>query len=368
MTNVHNHRRRVRLLLAAVTLSVLAACGSDGPETGSANPTSDTATAPPTAFDATDVKLTLLAYDSFVAPEALATFTAETGITVTVAAAGDTGTMVNKALLTAGNPEGDVLWGLDSTLLSRALATDVFTPYLSTAGPIAPEALALVPGGEVTPVNTSDVCLNVDIAWFDTKGLVAPTSLEELTDPAYKDLLVVQNPATSSPGLAFMLATIANFEPSGFIDYWSKLRENGVLVVDSWDAAYYTEFTAGGGDGSRPIAVSYASSPPFSVVDGVASTATVDAACYRIVEFAGVLRGSEHEAEARQLIDFMVSEAFQAQLPDSNYVYPVRVGTPLPELFATFGKPSTAPLMVPPGDIDANREQWIDEWTSAVVG
>jgi thiamine transport system substrate-binding protein len=363
-----------RQLVTAAMLTLVAACSN-----GKADSTADSITATGAAAAPIDTasdtstststsEITLLAYESFAAPEALNAFTAETGIKVTIAKVGDTGTLVNKAILTAGNPEGDVLWGVDSTLLSRALGNDVFDPYLSTAGPIDPMALGLVPDGQVTPVDSGDVCLNVDLGWFAGRNINPPKTLAELTEPAYSDLTVVENPATSSPGLAFLLATIAEFGPEGYVDYWKQLKANGVLAVDSWDAAYYTEFTAGGGAGSRPIVVSYASSPPFGVVDGKATTASVDASCYRIVEFAGVLRGTEHPAEARKLIDFMVSEAFQAELPDTNYVYPVRVGTPLSELFEKFAKPVETPLSLTPQDIDANRDAWIEQWTKTIIG
>jgi thiamine transport system substrate-binding protein len=362
-----SHRSGWMAVLAGV---LLAGCsGSDNAQPAASSAPSattvDSAAGPGT--EASGASIVLLAYDSFVPPASLAAFTAETGIEVTISNGGDTGTLVNKAILTAGNPEGDVLWGLDSTLLSRATSSDVFDPYLSTAGPLDPATLALVPDGQVTPVDTGDVCLNVDLGWFETKGIALPATLADLVEPEYKDLLVVENPATSSPGLAFLLATVASFGPDGFADYWTQLRDNGVLAVDSWDAAYYTEFTAGGGGGSRPIVVSYASSPPFGVIDGKATTASVDAACYRVVEFAGVLRGTEHPNEARQLIDFMISDAFQAELPNTNYVYPVRTGTLLPGVFEQFGQPSTQPLMVAPADIDANRDAWIEQWTKAVL-
>ena len=185
-----------------------------------------------------------------------------------LASGGDSGTVISKAILTAGNPEGDVLWGLDNTLLSRAVSeSGLFVPYESTElAKLDPATTALVPGHEVTPVDTGDVCLNYDKAWFSEQNLTPPASLDDLIKPEYKDLLVVENPSTSSPGLAFLLASVAKFGPTGFVHWWTSLRSNGVTVVDSWDAAYYNEFTAGGGDGKKPIVVSYASSLPATIV------------------------------------------------------------------------------------------------------
>ncbi len=127
---------------------------------------------------------TLVTYNSF--PEAdtslndaLAAFTDETGIAVEVLRAGDTGTMVSKAVLTAGNPEGDVMFGVDNTFLSRVVDADVFEPYEAEGLDAVPDELrALVPDGEATPVDFGDVCINYDIAWFDEHGLDPPADLD----------------------------------------------------------------------------------------------------------------------------------------------------------------------------------------------
>lgn len=345
----------------AVFVVMLAACGDDsGTGTGDAGGSTT---------------VVLLAYDSFVAPDALDTFTEETGIEVEVARGGDAGTLVNKAILTAGNPEGDVLWGLDNTLLSRAVDADVFVPHEAADLGLVDDAITgLVPNHEVTPVDTGDVCINVDSAWFSERGVTPPVALDDLTSPAMRGLTVVPNPATSSPGLAFLFATVAHFGEDGFEDYWASLRDNDVLVVDSWDAAYFGEFTAGGGGGDRPIVVSYASSPPATIVlaeeprPTEPTTRSLDDTCFRQVEFAGVLRGTEHEDEAKSLVDFLLSESFQSELPLTNFVYPLRQGVELPEVFEQFGRPAPSPLTLDPADIDANRETWIEAWTQTVLG
>jgi len=358
------------LLLACCLAPVVASCSDDSPRVTPA-----------------PVTLTLVAYDSFPKDgtslnEALAAFTTDTGIGVKVVTAGDAGTMVTKAVLTAGNPEGDVMWGVDNTLLSRALDGNVFTPYESTGIGTVPDAFtALVPGNELTPVDYGDVCINYDISWFVDHGVPPPATLADLAEPAYRDLLVVQNPATSSPGLAFLLATVAQFgegasgeagagEP-GWQQYWAQLRANGVEVVDSWDSAYYERFSGSGG-GDRPLVVSYGSSPPAEVVFADpprddAPTAVVPATCFRQVEFAGVLRGSRHEAEAGQLVDFLLSERFQQELPLNLFVYPARSGVALPDVFTRFAVAPEQPLTLDPTTIAANRERWQDQWTTIVL-
>lgn len=378
-TRALRRHRRVRGTLAAVVTGavLVAACGGDD---GASSPTATTA-APatdPTATTASTASITLVAYDSFpvggtAIGAALDEFTADTGIEVTVLSAGDTGTMIAKAALTAGNPEGDVLWGVDTTFLSRALDADVFEPYTATGADELPSALRdLAPGGEVTPVNFGDVCVNVDLGYFAAADLPLPTSLEDLTDPAYRDLLVVQNPATSSPGLAFVLATIAHFGEEAWLGYWEDLRANGVAVSDGWTEAYYDRSTwAGGGD--RPLVVSYGSSPPAEVVFADpprddAPTGVIESTCFRQVEFAGVLRGTSEPDAARALVDFLISERFQSELALELFVYPVNPDVALPEVFTAHAVVPDTPRSVDPDRIDDRRADWIDAWTDAVLG
>lgn len=126
-------------------------------------------------------------------------------------AAGDAGTLVNQLVLTADSPLGDVVFGVDNTFASRAVEAGVFEPY--TPADLDPSVTALVGEGleGLTPIDQGDVCLNVDTAWFDAEGVEPPSTFEDLLDPAYRDLTVVANPATSSPGFAMLLATVAAF-------------------------------------------------------------------------------------------------------------------------------------------------------------
>jgi thiamine transport system substrate-binding protein len=352
----------VKRLFAVIALAAVAvSCGSDA--SSSENP----------------APITLVAYDSFP-PEktslnaALDEFTKSTGIAVKIVIAGDAGTMVTKAKLTAGNPEGDVMFGVDNTFLSAALDDKIFDKYEPNGSDaIATNLTALVPGHELTPVDFGDVCINYDINWFTTNNLKPPNSLDDLLKPEYKDLLVVENPSTSSPGLAFLMATIVHAGETGWQEYWKALRANGVEVVDGWTDAYYGEFSGSAGStGKRPLAVSYGSSPPSEVIFADpprtdAPTGVVESTCFRQVEFAGVLRGTEHETEARKLVDFLISPAFQKELALNLFVYPSRTDIALPAEFTKFAVVPATPLTIDPAEISANRQQWQDEWTTIVL-
>lgn len=317
----------------------------------------------------------LMTHDSFFLPEsALTSFERQHGARLEVFQAGDAGSMVNQAILTAERPLADVLYGIDNTFLSRALEADIFEPYRSAdLDEVSPE-LILDARNRVTPIDRADVCLNVDVAGLADRGLEPPTELADLADPAYRGTLVVEDPATSSPGLAFLLATVATFgelEEGGWRAYWRALRENDVAIASGWEEAYYGIFSGGAGEGDRPIVVSYATSPAAeagSGSDGDGSpTAAVTAGCFGQIEFAGILAGTEQPVLARALIDHLLSEAVQAELPLSMYVYPARVGVDLPPAFERHALPPESPLTLDPGAIDAGRERWIREWTETVL-
>jgi len=319
----------------------------------------------------------LVTHDSFAVSDGVRkAFERESGLTLRILQAGDAGEVVTKALLTAGNPQGDVLFGVDNTLLSRALDGDVFEAYESPGLEDVDPEQVLDPEHRVTPIDKGDVCLNYDKVWFAERGVARPGFMRDLVEPRYKSLLVVQNPATSTPGLAFMLATIARFGEGGWRNYWRKLRENDVLVVDGWEEAYTARFSgAAGSKGNRPIVVSYSSSPVAEVIFRTprpteAPTVVMGESCFRQIEFAGVLRGARNAEGGRKLIDFMLSRRFQEDVPLSMFVFPVNKFATLPPAFVKYAgslSPPTAPLDLPPEEIEANRDDWVREWTDIVV-
>lgn len=325
-----------------------------------------------------EVTLKLVTYDSFPEKDAgvnkaLSEFEKETGIKVKIVNAGDAGTMVSKAVLTSGKPEGDVIFGVDNTLLSRALKGDIFKPYISQGSKnMSTEFTKLIEKSAVTPVDYGDVCVNYDVDWFSEKNLEVPASLEDLAKPEYKDLLAVEDPASSSPGLAFLLATIDRFGEDKFIDYWQELRDNGVEVSNSWDTAYYQLFSGSAGKGKFPMVVSYATSPAAEIIYAekdadVAPTASITDTCFRQVEFAGILRGTKHEEQAGKLIDFLISEKFQKEIPLSLFVYPTLDSVEIPKEFKEFAVEPIRAVGLTPKVIEANSEKWIESWTQTVL-
>jgi thiamine transport system substrate-binding protein len=318
--------------------------------------------------------LKLIAHDSFASAAAeigaFDGFTDETGIGVEIIAAGDAGTLVNQAVLTKDNPLADVLFGVDDTFLSRALDEDIFVVYESRQiANVDPDLVD--PTNRVTPINFGDVCINYDKEWFERTKIQVPSTLADLRANLYAMHLTVEHPATSSPGLAFMFATIAEFGEDGWLDYWADLRTAEVNVVSDWDSAYYGDFVRYGGRSS--MVVSYASSPPAEVIfatepTDVAPTGVIEAGCYRQVEYAGILAGTEYPGAAGKLVDYMLSIEFQELVPLTWFVFPANQKAALPQVFLDNTVIPENPARFDAAYIAENRDRWIDEWIEVMEG
>jgi thiamine transport system substrate-binding protein len=330
--------KTIRVLVVAICVAALASCTSSGSS-------SDT--------DATPKQVVLLAYDSFTPEEGIFNdFTAATGAQVKVVTSGDSGSLISKAILTAGNPEGDVLWGLDNTLLSRAQKADLLKSY--------------------EPVDFGDICVNADKKWFANKNLPLPQSFEDFAHPRYKNQLVVQDPVSSSPGLGFLLGTIAHFGESGWESYWRSLTQNGVRIVPDWTTAYTVEFSGSSGQGKYPLVVSYGSSPPAEVLYSPTPiaeppTAVIESTCFRQTEYVGALRGTQNPLLAQKLVDYLLDVKFQESMPLTLFVFPVNKNAVLPELFTKFAVVAQSPLALDPSLIEEKRDTWIDTWRSIAL-
>jgi thiamine transport system substrate-binding protein len=329
--------KRLRILIASFLVVISSACST------SSN----------TSTDATPNEVTLLAYDAFTPQEGIFdAFTAATGAKVKVVTGGDSGVLVSKAILTAGNPEGDVLWGLDNTLLSRAQKAELLTSY--------------------EPVDTGDICVNYDKQWFASRNIAPPTSLEDLANPTYKNLLVTQDPVASSPGLGFLLSTIAHFGADNWQGYWKSLKVNGVRIAPDWTTAYSIDFSGSAGKGKYPLVVSYGSSPPAEILYAekpidTPPTAVIESTCFRQTEYVGALRGARNPNNAKLLISYLLDVPFQESMPLSLFVFPTNQKASLPDLFTKFAVAPKNPLTLDPANIEKNRDAWLSSWRDILL-
>lgn len=349
--------RRTVITAAALAL-LLAACG--GAETGP---------------DEGPQAIRLITHGSFsISDQVWEQFEAETGHAVQLLISDDTGTMVSQAILSKDNPFGDVMFGVDNTFLGRALDEELFEEYVSPYLANVPDSLKL--DTRATPIDFGDVCVNYDKAGLAARGLFPPRTLRDLTRPEYRGLLAVQHPGTSSPGLAFLLATVAAFGEDGdytWRDFWAELADNDTAVTSGWEQAYYEMFSGGSGAGDRPLVVSYASSPPAEVIFAdprpeTAPTGVMEDGCFRQIEFAGVINGTPVPNAARDLIDFMLGLTFQEDIPLNMFVFPAHEGAALPPEFVEHVSIPADPAGLSPETIDDNRSRWIEEWIETAGG
>ncbi len=377
-----NHTRRFgAFLLLVVLLGLLAACGETATPTASPAP----ATAAPAATASSGASqpfagktLVLVSHDSFaISDSVLQAFTAQTGAQVQVVSAGDAGAALNKSILAKGAPLGDVQFGIDNTFLSRALEADIFTPYAPKNLDQVPAELKLDAQNRLVPIDFGYVNINYDKAALAQAGLTPPQDLRDLTKPEWQGKLVVENPATSSPGLAFLLATIDHFGEDGdytWRDFWRDLRANGVKVTAGWEDAYYNEFAGGGAGGAAPLVVSYATSPAAAVIfsetpldDAPTGNLLLSGGVFRQIEFAGILQGTQQPELAQAWMDFMLSDTFQSDIGGQMFVYPVLPSASVPAEFTKYASVPSTTNNLDPQRIAAQRDAWIDAWTDIVV-
>ncbi|MFC1975690.1 thiamine ABC transporter substrate binding subunit [Chloroflexota bacterium] len=379
----------IKVLLLLMVIIAITACStaatqaptvepSDVPpgETPTAAPTftpEPTDTPEPTPVSEEPGTVTLMSHDSFNASEdVIAAFEETNNIKIEFLRSGDAGAALNQAILSKENPLADVFFGIDNTFFSRAIESGIIESYNSPLLADIPDDLKLDPENRLLPVDYGDVCLNYDIAWFEEKGLAPPANLEDLTKAEYAGLAVVENPATSSPGLAFLMATVAHFGDPGYLDFWQQMVEQDVAVTSGWEDAYYGQFSRY--DGERPIVVSYASSPPVEVFFAEepteeAPTASVvgDGSCFRQIEFVGIVAGTQKRALAEKLVDFLLSQEFQEDIPLNMFVFPANQNAELPEIFVKHTQLPANPGTLSPDNIAAQREAWINAWTEVVL-
>ena len=382
------------LAMGAVLILLLAACGSDTavPQATSAPvpkatsspvpkatavpaPKATAVPAPKATATPEPSTLVVLTNDSFdIGEEIIAQFEEINNASVTIQKAGSSGQVLNRAILEKGNPSGDLLYGVDNTFLSRALREEIFIQYKSGQIGNIPAQFILDDTFHVSPVDYGYVNINYDIAYLDDKGLAPPASLEVLTQPEWDGRLVVENPATSTPGLAFLISTVSYFgedDDYDYLDFWADLKKNNVAVKEGWSEAYYTDFTKYGGD--RPLVVSYATSPAAELFfsEGAyevppTGNVLVDKATFLQIEGIGILKGTDNETLAKKFVDFVLDVPFQEYIPGRMFVYPVNSKAQTPDYFQ-YAEVPTAPSDIDAATIDAKRDDWIDAWTSVVI-
>lgn len=340
-------RRQIRFIAAAAAAALaLSGCSI------SASPSTDA-----TGTDGAGGTVTILTHDSFqITAEQKADFETKTGYKLVTTAPGDAGFVVNQLLLGKDAPTVDGVFGIDNFSATTITDADVLSEYQSAALPESAADYAM--GKTLTPIDHGQVCINIDRDWFAENGVAEPTSLDQLAEPEYAKLLVITDPSTSSPGLAFLAGVVSKYGDD-WQSYVSKLLDGGTRVAAGWSDAYYSDFSGSEGKGDYPLVLSYASSP---AAEG-GKTGNLEASCVDQIEYAGVVAGAKNPEGAQAFIDYLLSDEYQATIPDQMYMYPVSDQVDLPEDWAKHAQPSTTPIDVDPAQVAAERETWLNEFT-----
>jgi thiamine transport system substrate-binding protein len=321
---------------------------------------------------AADNELRVMVHGSFSLPKPmLAQFEAQSGLKLSIIKGGDAGEMLNKLILTRAQPVADVVFGIDNALIAKAQAANVLEAHglPAVGGTVAVAEKQL--GALVVPVDYGYVTLNYDKAAVAKSGQALPKTLDDLTLPAYRNWLVVQNPATSSPGYAFMLATIAGMGEEKAYDWWAKMRANGVKVAKGWSEAYYTEFSRNGG--AYPLVVSYASSPAAEVfyskekiTESPTASLNLKGGVFQQVEGVALIKGGAQRDAALKFMGFMRSAPVQEALQTTMWMFPVQTGTSRAEVMRHAPEPAAFESLST-DTIAEKGSQWVSRWTQVVL-
>ena len=308
--------------------------------------------------------LTLYTYDSFNSewgpgPVVFKRFEEECKCKIKVVAPGDSGSMLNRAILEKNNPRADLVLGINNSELDKSFQYGIWEPYRSPKMDRVPKMLQIDPEHRVTPFDYGYIAFVYDSERIQEP----PQSLEDLTAPRFRNRIVIENPKTSSPGLSMLHWTISVYGEENYLDYWKRLKPNLLTITDGWSAAYGM-FTKG----EVPMVLSYVTSPAYHLEYEKTEryrAAEFPNGHYRQVEFAGILKGSKNPERAREFIDFMLSEGFQDAIPLTNWMFPVIQYQPLPDSFRVAPQPKTVAELAPSRVRDQNS-RWLKDWSRSM--
>lgn len=303
--------------------------------------------------------LTVLTYDSFTSewgpgPVVEKAFEATCACDLQFIPAGDGAALLARVQLEGAASNADVVLGLDTSLTAAAAATKLFAPHGKTPATDLPVAFA------------DPLFLPFDWGWFafvhdKTRLAEPPNSFEALAASDLK--IVIQDPRSSTPGLGLLLWVKAAYgDRAGEI--WQGLSDNIVTVTPGWSEAYGLFL-----EGEADMVLSYTTSPAYHLIaesDDTKAAALFDEGHYMQVEVAGKLAATDQPELADEFLDFMLTDAFQSAIPQTNWMYPaVTPVAGLPEGFDAF-RPAKSLLMTP-DEAQAARDAALAEWQAALA-
>jgi thiamine transport system substrate-binding protein len=303
-------------------------------------------------------------YSSFTSewgpgPKIGAAFEQGCGCTLRWTSVDDAVMLLSRLRLEGERTPADIVLGLDNNLLEEGRALGLLAPHGIELGPL-----------DLPLAWEDDTYVPFDWGWFAfvydaTRLANPPDSFEALIGAAPEVKILIQDPRTSTPGLGLLLWVKAAYgDRAGEI--WKGLAPRIVTVTQGWSEAYGMFL-----EGEAPLVLSYTTSPAYhrhaEQKDTIRAAAFAEGH-YLQVEVAAKLRTTDQPELADRFLRFVLSDAFQREIPTTNWMYPARMpAVGLPEAYAGLVRPATT-LMLPAGQVAAERDRWIAEWREALGG
>ncbi len=263
-------------------------------------------------------------------------------------------TILTRLLLEKRKPKADVVLGLAQSTFAKAKKEGLLAQY--------------------KPVGAEKIVENfVDKDYygtlFDYGGLAIiydsetmenpPKTFEEITK--YEDILIIQDPRTSSTGQDFLLWTIALYGDE-WQEFWRRLKPAIKTVTPGWSGSF-GKLTAG----EAPMMVSYASNEAYShEYYGGTKYLTIipEEGGYVQVEASGLVNKKKINDLSKKFIDFTLTDDFQKEIPLKNWMLPA-TSVELPKSFEHY-KTSEKYLSIENDKLVENLEKWLEEWEEII--
>jgi len=310
-------------------------------------------------------ELVVYTYDSMVSeyglgPKIIPKFEEQCNCKIKMVSKGDAGQVLTTLVLEKENPKADVVIGLDNSLIQKAIEKKVLEEFTPKNIGIVPKDIGFYKKGFLTPFDYGFIAFV-----FDSKKIEAELNeFDSLLDSRLEKKIVIQNPRTSSPGLALLFWSIEVYGDPGYKEFWKEFKPNILVVTDGWDESAGL-FRAG----EAPMYLSYATSPAyyaeFEDINHFLA-AEFEEGHYIQVEGIGIVKGTKNRKLAEQFIEFMLTEEAQKEIPFTQFMFPVNKNIELPKAFEYAVMPDKK-LELDPELIEEKQEEWISEWEKIIT-
>lgn len=308
--------------------------------------------------------LIIVTYQSFetwgLGPWAEEEFESRYGLEVRIDSSyGDVGQMISA--LDKGNVKGDLVIGIDNSMLPTVLELDLLDTYEPETIWRVNQSMIFDDEFHVIPYDYGYIAMICNSEMMEERKLPYPESILNLSDDVYRDQLMLLDPTLTSTGASFLIWA-ASVAGDGLDEYLEGISDNAFNVFPSWDIMY-TAFQSG----EAPIAISYGLDTASEILyTGSSTTVTIvpDDEGYRQIEGAGILKKAENRENAELFLDFMIEQDFQSRV-GYNVMLPVAIDIPVEPVYLEHGEFASVHVEPDMEDVIEHYDEWIGSWENA---